>query len=41
VKIQHLLRPLLPFYTALLVALMMITYIPQISLFIPQFLGLM
>ncbi|MFW3316158.1 hypothetical protein, partial [Escherichia coli] len=26
---------------ALLVALMMITYIPQISLFIPQLLGLM
>ncbi|EEV3110592.1 TRAP transporter large permease, partial [Escherichia coli] len=41
VKIQHLIKPLLPFYAALLVALMMITYIPQISLFIPQLLGLM
>ncbi|WP_250392707.1 hypothetical protein, partial [Escherichia coli] len=38
---QHHLKPLLPFYAALLVALMMITYIPQISLFIPQLLGLM
>ncbi|VFS62790.1 Neu5Ac permease [Kluyvera cryocrescens] len=41
VKIQQLIKPLLPFYFALLVALMMITYIPQISLFIPQLLGLM
>ncbi|MCV4607286.1 TRAP transporter large permease subunit, partial [Escherichia coli] len=41
VKIQHLIKPLLPFYAALLIALMMITYIPQISLFIPQLLGLM
>ncbi|EKR0875603.1 TRAP transporter large permease subunit, partial [Shigella flexneri] len=41
VKIQHLIKPLLLFYAALLVALMMITYIPQISLFIPQLLGLM
>ncbi|EFF2574890.1 TRAP transporter large permease subunit, partial [Escherichia coli] len=41
VKIQHLIKPLLPFYAALLVALMMITYIPQISLFIPQLLGIM
>ncbi len=41
VKIQHLIKPLLPFYAALLITLMMITYIPQISLFIPQLLGLM
>ncbi|WP_433914694.1 hypothetical protein [Escherichia coli] len=40
-KIQHLIKPLLPFYAALLITLMMITYIPQISLFIPQLLGLM
>lgn len=41
VKIQHLIKPLLPFYAALFVSLMMITYIPQISLFIPKLLGLM
>lgn len=41
VKIQQLIKPLLPFYAALLIALMMIVYIPQISLFIPQLLGLM
>jgi tripartite ATP-independent transporter DctM subunit len=41
VKIQHIIKPLLPFYAALFVSLMMITYIPQISLFIPKLLGLM
>lgn len=40
VKIQQLIKPLLPFYLALLVALMMITYIPWISLAIPRLLGL-
>lgn len=33
VKIQQLIKPLLPFYAALLVALMMIVYIPQISVY--------
>ena len=41
VKIQHLIKPLLPFYAALLVALALITYIPQISLWLPRILGLM
>jgi tripartite ATP-independent transporter DctM subunit len=41
VKIQHLIKPLLPFYAALLVALVLITYIPQISLWLPRMLGLM
>lgn len=41
VKIQHLLKPLLPFYVALLFALVLITYIPQISLWLPWMLGLM
>ncbi len=38
---DEMVKPLLPFYAALLIALMMIVYIPQISLFIPQLLGLM
>lgn len=38
VKIQQLIKPLLPFYAALLIALM-IVYIPQISLFIPAAAG--
>jgi TRAP-type C4-dicarboxylate transport system permease large subunit len=41
VKIQNLIKPLLPFYAALFISLMMITYIPEISLFIPKLLGLM
>ena len=41
VKIQHLIKPLLPFYAALLVALLMITYIPGISLWLPRMVGLM
>ncbi|MGB8667560.1 MAG: TRAP transporter large permease subunit, partial [Serratia inhibens] len=40
VKIQQLIIPLLPFYFALVIALMMITYIPQISLFLPHLFGL-
>ncbi|WP_226571588.1 TRAP transporter large permease [Mangrovibacter yixingensis] len=41
VKLQNLIKPLLPFYAALFISLMMITYIPEISLFIPKLLGLM
>lgn len=39
-KIQQLIRPMLPFFISLLVALMLITYIPQISLFLPKLFGL-
>ncbi|MEG0171739.1 MAG: TRAP transporter large permease subunit [Hafnia sp.] len=41
VKIQQLIKPLMPFYFALLIALVMIIYIPDISLFIPRLFGLM
>lgn len=41
VKIQHLIKPLLPFYAAMFIALMMIVYIPGITLFLPKALGLM
>jgi tripartite ATP-independent transporter DctM subunit len=33
-------RPLIPFFAAMIVALMLVTYIPQISLFIPKLLKL-
>ncbi len=33
-------RPLLPFFAAMIVALMLVTYIPQLSLFIPKLLNL-
>ncbi|MFC0180590.1 TRAP transporter large permease [Thorsellia kenyensis] len=40
VKITDVLKPLIPFYAILLVTLLLVTYIPQISLFLPElFLG--
>jgi len=39
--IVNLIRPLLPFFAAMIAALMLITYIPQISLFIPEMLKLL
>jgi len=38
--IVNVIRPLLPFFVAMIAALMLITYIPQISLFIPKILNL-
>ncbi|MCD2478874.1 TRAP transporter large permease [Mammaliicoccus lentus] len=40
VKIEHLIKPLIPFYIAIFILLMIITFVPQISLFLPRFLGL-
>jgi len=40
VKIEHLIKPLVPFYIAIFVLLMIITFVPQISLFLPNLLGL-
>lgn len=39
-KIQAVVRPLLPLFLTMLVGLMLITFIPQISLFLPKVLGL-
>jgi len=39
--IVNVIRPLLPFFAAMIAALMLITYIPQISLFIPELLKLL
>jgi tripartite ATP-independent transporter DctM subunit len=38
--IVKVVRPLLPFFAAMIVALMVVTYIPQISMFIPELLKL-
>jgi len=38
--ISNVTRPLIPFFIAMIAALMFITYIPQISLFIPELLKL-
>lgn len=40
VKIEHLIKPLIPFYIAIFILLMIITFVPQISLFLPRLLGL-
>lgn len=40
VKIESLIKPLMPFYAAIFVLLLLITYVPQISLFLPNLLGL-
>lgn len=40
VKIEQVIKPLLPFYAAIFVLLMLVTYIPEISLFLPNLLDL-
>ncbi|MEI6898037.1 MAG: TRAP transporter large permease [Psychromonas sp.] len=37
VRIDKVIKPLLPFYAVLIVALMLVTFIPQLSLMLPQF----
>ena len=38
VKIDKVIKPLLPFYFVLVVALMLVTFVPEISLFLPSML---
>ncbi|OBX02691.1 membrane protein [Gallibacterium genomosp. 3] len=40
VKVQNVIKPLLPMYFALFIIVMLITYIPNLSLFLPKFFGL-
>ncbi|GLO62666.1 membrane protein [Vibrio sp. MACH09] len=37
VKIDKVVKPLLPFYAVLVLALMLVTFVPQLSLVLPQF----
>ncbi|WP_077622404.1 TRAP transporter large permease [Sediminibacillus massiliensis] len=39
-KVEEVLKPLLPFYAAIFVLLLVVTYVPSISLFLPNLLGL-
>ncbi len=41
IKIQSVIRPLLPLFITMLIGLLLITFIPQISLWLPTKLGLM
>ncbi len=38
-KIQNLVIPLIPFYIAMFVVLLLVTFIPEISLWVPEFFG--
>ncbi|MFM5861591.1 TRAP transporter large permease [Aeromonas veronii] len=38
ISIDKVIKPMLPFYAAMLISLMLVTYIPQISLWLPQVL---
>ncbi len=40
VKIEQVIKPLLPFFAAMIAALLLITYIPEISLWLPRLFGL-
>ncbi len=40
VQLQRLIKPMLPFFVSLLISLGLITYIPEITLFLPRFFGL-
>ncbi len=38
-SITKMIRPLLPLYVAMIVALLLVTYIPELSLFLPRVFG--
>ena len=38
-SITKLVKPLLPFYVAMIFALMLVTYIPELSMWLPEFFG--
>ncbi|MGB3252733.1 MULTISPECIES: TRAP transporter large permease [Buttiauxella] len=41
VKVEEVIKPLIPFYIAIIGVLFIITYIPEITLFLPRILGVM
>ncbi|EIA4049384.1 TRAP transporter large permease [Salmonella enterica] len=41
VKVEEVIKPLQPFYGAIIGVLLLITYIPEITLFLPRLLGIM
>ncbi|AGR61276.1 TPA: TRAP transporter large permease [Salmonella bongori] len=41
VKVEHVIKPLVPFYGAIIGVLLLITYLPEITLFLPRLLGIM
>nr|HEK5340310.1 TRAP transporter large permease [Escherichia coli] len=41
VKVEEVIKPLLPFYAVIIGVLLLITYIPEMTLFLPRLLGVM
>jgi tripartite ATP-independent transporter DctM subunit len=41
VKVEQVLKPLIPFYIAIVCMLLLITYVPETTLFLPRLLGVM
>lgn len=41
VKVEDVIKPLIPFYIAIIAVLLLITYIPNLTLFLPKMLGVM
>lgn len=41
VKIEDVIKPLIPFYIAMILVLLLVTYMPEISLWLPKFFNLM
>ncbi|MEH0666903.1 TRAP transporter large permease [Vibrio scophthalmi] len=41
VKVEEVIKPLIPFYIAIIAMLMLITYVPELTLFLPRLLGVM
>ena len=41
VKVEEVIKPLIPFYVAIIAVLLVITYVPEITLFLPRLLGVM
>jgi tripartite ATP-independent transporter DctM subunit len=39
-KIQNMIKPLIPFYIAMIIILLLVTFVPEISLWIPNLFGL-
>jgi tripartite ATP-independent transporter DctM subunit len=39
-KIEDVIKPLLPFYAAMILCLLLVTYIPELTLWLPRFFGL-
>ncbi|WP_226574252.1 TRAP transporter large permease [Mangrovibacter yixingensis] len=41
VKVEDVIRPLMPFYAAIISVLLLITFVPEVTLFLPRLLGVM